>query len=100
MSDPLYDTTTFDAFWQRYLELHSEPWVQRLHAVATTCAAVLLACALWFRSPWLALAAPLVDYAIAQTSHRIYGTATQPFRRPWWHLRAELKLYARTLLAR
>jgi hypothetical protein len=100
VTDCLYDTTTFDAFWQRYLELHSEPLVRRLHAIATTAAFVVLALALVRHSLWLALAAPLVDYTIAQASHRIRGSATQPFRRPWWHLRAELRLYRGTLRGR
>jgi hypothetical protein len=100
MTDPLYATTTFDAFWDRYLELHAEPFVARMYAVATASAGTLLAAAILTQSPWLALAAPIVDYAIAQSSHRWRGVKTSPLKRPLWHLRAELRLFARTLRGR
>jgi hypothetical protein len=97
MTDPLYTTKTFDAFWARYLELHAEPFVARMHAVATASAGALIATALVTGHAWIALLAPAVDYAIAQSSHRARGVKTRPYARPHWHLRAELKLFARTL---
>lgn len=66
--------------------------------MATTAAIGLLALAAYRRSIGLALAAPLVDYTIAQLAHRlIEGNATHPYRHPWWHLRAELRLYRESL---
>ena len=97
MTDPLYETTTFDAFWARYLELHAEPFVARMHAVATASAGALVATAIVTGQPWIAPLAPVVDYAIAQSSHRVRGVKTRPYARPHWHLRAELRLFARTV---
>jgi hypothetical protein len=97
LTDPLYETKTFDAFWARYLELHAEPFVARMHAVATASAGALIAAALVTGHAWIAVLAPAVDYAIAQSSHRVRGVKTRPCVRPHWHLRAELRLFARTL---
>jgi hypothetical protein len=93
----LYATTTFDEFWQCYRALHADRRVQVAHAIATASAAVLLAAAIVLRAPALAIAAPIVDFAIAQSSHRATGTRTKPYRRPLWHLRAELRLFRCTL---
>jgi hypothetical protein len=93
----LYASPDFDAFWHAYQELHADPRVRVAHAIATASAGALLVAALVLRSPALAIAAPLVDFAIAQASHRATGTRTQPYRKPWWHLRAELRLFAGTL---
>ncbi|HEU0034462.1 MAG TPA: Mpo1-like protein [Kofleriaceae bacterium] len=93
----LYDATTFEEFWQHYQELHASRQVRIAHAVATTSALGLLAASLVRRSWKLALAAPLVDYAIAQASHRRERVTTHPYRHPRWHLRAELRLWRRTL---
>jgi hypothetical protein len=93
----LYDSATFDEFWQQYQELHASPRVRKMHAVATLSAATLLAVGIKRRSLPFILAAPVVDYAIAQLSHRGEGVRTQPYRKPLWHLRAELRLLRRTL---
>jgi hypothetical protein len=88
-----YRVSSFEEFWPHYLRMHSRPWTQRLHALATLSAAALLSCAIALRAPLLALAAPLVDYAIAQLAHRLFErNATRPWRHPPWHLRAELRL--------
>ena len=93
----MYEAETFDEFWHHYQEVHASRSVRTAHAVATSMALLLLARAIAKRSLVTALAAPIVDYAIAQASHRLEGERTQPMRRPWWHLRAELKLFRSTL---
>jgi hypothetical protein len=96
--EALYETKDFDAFWVEYERAHAAPEVRYAHAVATTAAGALLAAALVRRSVVLALLAPAVDYAIAQSSHRLVShDVTRPWRRPTWHLRAELRLFRRTL---
>ncbi len=95
--EDLYASPDFESFYRRYLEIHQRPEVRVAHAVATTSAATLLAIAAVTRRPLLALAAPVVDYAIAQASHRADGRKTQPWRKPSWHLRAELRLFRDTL---
>jgi hypothetical protein len=96
----LYDATTFEEFWEQYDALHGRPRTRRLHALATASAFALIVLAVYRHSLVLLAAAPLVDYAIAQLSHRADGARTQPYRRPLWHLRAELRLFLRTLRAR
>lgn len=98
MTEALYDAESFEAFWEEYLRAHTDPRTRRLHAVATLSAGAMIATGLVTGRPWLVVAAPLVDYAIAQASHRtIEGNRTQPWRRPSWHVRAELRLCLRTL---
>ena len=97
-SDSLYTATSFGEFWEHYQDLHSHPKPRALQAVATASALGLLALAIARRSVKLALLAPLVDYAIAQLAHRkIDGIKTHPQRRPIWHLRAEWRLFRKSL---
>ena len=97
----LYDAANFEEFWRGYLRLHARRETRRWHAVATLSAATLLALAIALRQPLLALAAPIVDYAIAQASHRLFEhNVTQPWRHPSWHLRAELRLFRMTMRRR
>lgn len=97
MSESLYAAQSFEEFWDHYQELHAGRGTRLAHAIGTSSALALLALSLVRRSPKLALAAPLIDYAIAQLSHRVAGEHTQPYRRPLWHARAELRLWRSTL---
>jgi len=97
MSEVLYEAKTFEEFWDHYQEIHAGRGTRIAHAIGTTTAIALLGLAVMRRSRKLALAAPLVDYAIAQLSHRGAGERTQPYRRPLWHARAELRLWRSTL---
>ena len=81
--------------------MHREPGTQRMHAVATTTALGLIGLGLARRQPLLIALAPIVDYAIAQASHRkIEGNTTKPWRHPLRHARAELRLWRLTLTGR
>jgi len=93
----LHDAPDFEEFYERYRAVHASRSVRVAHAVATASAAVLLGAAVATRRPILAIAAPLVDFAIAQASHRRAGQVTRPWRRPSWHLRAELRLFRATV---
>jgi hypothetical protein len=94
----LYDAADFEEFWRGYQRLHARRETQRWHAVATLAAATLLALGIALRQPLLLVAAPVADYAIAQASHRLFErNVTQPWRHPRWHLRAELRLFWRTV---
>ena len=97
MSEQLYAARTFEEFWDHYQEIHAGRATRIAHAIGTTSALALLVLAVARRSAKLALVAPLVDYAIAQLSHRGAGERTQPYRRPLWHARAELRLYRSTI---
>lgn len=98
MSDPLYAAGDFESFWDEYQALHSHPGTRAAHLLGTSAALSLGLGGLATQTWWLLGAAPLVDYGIAQLSHRmIQGNATQPYRRPTWHVRAELRLARGTL---
>jgi hypothetical protein len=96
-SDSLYNAKSFGEFWDHYQELHSHPHTRAWHAFATAAALGMFALAVKRRSALLALFAPVVDYAIAQSSHRRHGVKTTPFRKPLWHARAEWRLFRQTL---
>ena len=97
MTDKLYTAATFEEFWQHYQELHASRSTRVAHAIGTTTAILLLARAVARRSVKLAIAAPVIDYAIAQASHRAEGVATHPHKKPLWHARAELRLWRSTI---
>ena len=97
-SEDLYSAQSFGEFFERYQKLHAHPRTRAMHALATASAIGLLALAVARRNPKLALLAPLVDYAIAQASHRMEGTRTHPMRKPTWHLRAEWRLFRKSLV--
>ena len=92
MSDP-YSVATFEDFWPHYVRLHTRPATQWLHAAATSawvvCALAAFAAG---DARWIVLA-PAFDYAIAQTSHRIFEkNRTLPWQNAAWHTRAELRM--------
>jgi len=96
-TEAMYASDDFEEFWEHYQEAHASRSVRVAHAAATATALLLLLRAAARRSWKTALAAPLIDHAIAQASHRMEGEATQPLRKPWWHARAELRLFRATL---
>jgi hypothetical protein len=97
-TDSLYDADSFGEFWDRYEQLHANPRTRAAHAVATASALGLAALAFSRRSWRLALLAPVIDFTIAQLSHRVFdGTRTHPTRKPLWHARAEWRLFRNTL---
>lgn len=93
----MYTAKSFEEFWHHYEDLHAHPSVRLAHAFGTASALLLFARALVRRDPRYAIAAPIVDYAISQLSHRTQGERTEPLRRPLWHARAEWRLFRRTL---
>ena len=78
--------------------MHARPETQALHALATiSCGAMLVVGVLTAR-PSLIVLAPLVDYAIAQSSHRLFEkNRTSPWKNQVWHARAELRMLSRVL---
>ena len=96
-TDDLYSANSFGEFWERYQVIHAHPRTRALHAVATASALGMLTLAIARRNAKLALLAPVIDYGIAQLSHRIDGTRTKPYKRPLWHARAEWRLFRKSL---
>ena len=101
MSADAYAVRTFEEFWPHYVRLHTRQETHVLHAVATLSCLGLLGAALVTRQPIFALAAPLVDFAIAQASHRLYEeNKTTPWKNQVWHTRAELRMLRLVLTGR
>lgn len=96
----MYEARSFEEFWQHYQAIHASRNVRIAHAAATGVALLTTVSAVVKRSWKLALAAPLLDHAIAQLSHRSRGERTQPLRRPLWHARAEWRLFRSTIRLR
>ena len=87
---------TFREFWPRYLAEHAHPACRKLHFAGTTLA--LLALFLGFvASPWWFAGAPLLGYGLAWVGHFVFErNRPATFRHPWWSLRGDFELYART----
>lgn len=103
MSAPaaLYEARTFEEFWAWYARMHARPATQRAHAVGTLSCLALVVAGAWLRAPALVMLGPLVDYAIAQASHRAFEqNRTTPWRRQTWHTRAELRMLRLVLSGR
>jgi hypothetical protein len=93
MTGDAYAVGSFEEFWPYYVRLHQKPQTHWLHAAATGSTALLLGCAVLRRQPLFLLAAPLVNYLIAQTSHRVFErNQSTPWKNHGWHARAELRM--------
>ncbi len=89
---------TFEEFWHTYARMHAHPSTRRMHALATASALTLVVVGIATRHVLLVAAAPIVDFAIAQVSHRVFErNKTRPWRAPVRHARAELRLFRQTL---
>ena len=88
-----YAVRSFEEFWPHYVALHTRRETRVAHAVATLSCLTLLVAAAVLRQPILAVAGPIVDYAIAQASHRMFEpNRTTPWQNQLWHTRAELRM--------
>jgi hypothetical protein len=96
-----YAVHSFEDFWPHYVRLHTKRSTHVLHAIASTVCLTLLVAAALFRQPILAVLAPLADFAIAQTSHRLFEeNRTTPWKNQIWHTRAELRMLGLVLRGR
>lgn len=97
----VYAVHSFEDFWPHYVRLHTRHETHVLHALATLSCLGLLGAAAVTRQPVLAVAAPLVNFAIAQASHRIFEeNVTTPWKNQLWHTRAELRMLRLVLTGR
>ncbi len=100
MNDNPYDVKSFEEFWPHYLAMHSRRETQCAHALATLSFVALVAVGFARRQPAFFVLAPMVDFAIAQTSHRLFErNRTMPWKNPLWHARAEVRMARGTLSA-
>ena len=61
--------TTLRDFWPFYLREHAEPVNRALHYAGSTLVLIVLACAILFQNPWLALLMPITGYGFAWFGH-------------------------------
>jgi hypothetical protein len=96
-----YAVRSFEDFWPHYVALHTRRETQVAHAVATASCFTLLVAAAVIRQPVLAVAGPIIDYAIAQASHRMFErNGTTPWKNLLWHTRAELRMFRLVITGR
>jgi hypothetical protein len=101
MNPEPYMVRSFEDFWPHYVALHTRRETQVAHAVATLSCLTLLVAAGVLRQPILAVTGPIVDYAIAQASHRMFEqNRTTPWKNLLWHTRAELRMLRLVLAGR
>ena len=93
----LYEQDNFEAFWLEYEAIHADPTTRRVHAIGTFLCGLMIITGLVTGLWGLLLLGPLIDYGLAQVSHRAKGQRTQPYRNPVWHVRAELRLFRGTI---
>jgi hypothetical protein len=99
-SDP-YAAQSFEDFWPHYVRQHQRPETQWFHAAATLASCALVGAGVLRGRLVLVLLAPLVNHAIAQTSHRLFErNRTTPLRHPRYHTRAEFRMLACVLCGR
>jgi hypothetical protein len=92
-SSSAYAAPTFEQFWPHYVAMHTRRETHLLHAAGTLACMASLTAAAWTRQPALVLLGPLLDYALAQASHRIFErNRTTPWAHHAWHTRAELRM--------
>ena len=88
---------TFADFWPFYVRAHSRPLTRVMHAIGSTLALVCIVLGIT-TSAWFFLAAPVIGYAFAWTSHFFvehYQPAT--FGHPFWSLAADYVMLWMTL---
>lgn len=93
MTSCAYQVESFEDFWPHYVNMHRRPATQAMHALGSVTCAALLLTAVVSRRVELALVAPLMNFAIAQASHRVFeANQTTPWKNQAWHTRAEARM--------
>ena len=88
---------TFAEFWPYYVRAHSRSMTRLLHAIGSLLALGAIAAGI-FVSPWFFLAAPVIGYAFAWTSHFfIEHNKPATFGHPFWSLAADYVMLWKTL---
>ncbi|HEX9681899.1 MAG TPA: DUF962 domain-containing protein [Acidimicrobiales bacterium] len=97
ITDP-NEATSFEEFWPYYLSQHMEAGTRKAHVVGTLVATLVFVRGLATRRLRRMLAAPLVGYAFAWTSHlAIEGNKPATVGNPLWSFQGDFRLVYRTL---
>jgi hypothetical protein len=90
--------SALDDFWPFYVSQHLNPVNRRLHVYGTTLGIVLVAVALIWRAPSVAVLAVVVAYLFAWAGHVFYEkNRPATFVFPLLSLRADFRMYRLTL---
>ena len=96
-----YSVHTFEDFWPHYVRMHTQRATHVCHAAGSLACIGLVVTAALTAQPVLAVVGPLVDYALAQASHRLFeANRTMPWKNQLWHTRAELRMLRLVLAGR
>ena len=86
------DPTNFEEFWPYYVSQHLHPATRAIHVGATTAALACGVAGFALFNPVLVVAAPVVGYGPAWTSHfTIEKNKPASFGHPLWSFRADLR---------
>ena len=89
----------FEEFWPFYLAEHSHPKNRLLHVVGTSIALVIFGIAIWQLSAGGILLALCCGYGAAWIGHFVIEkNRPATFKAPLYSLRADFRLWQRTLL--
>lgn len=92
---------TWGEFWPFYVREHSAPACRALHFIGSSLSLVMLTTGIFYRSPWLLLAAPIVGYGFAWIGHFfIEKNKPASFKYPLWSFLADWKMWAMMLTGR
>jgi hypothetical protein len=81
---------SFEEFWPRYLQAHSDPRTRALHVAGTIAASAIVLGAVALRKPWLAGVGLVAGYGPAWFSHAfIEHNKPETFRAPFASLRGD-----------
>jgi hypothetical protein len=88
---------TFGEFWPYYVRAHSQPATRLMHAIGSVLALAAVVLGITVH-PWFFLAAPVVGYAFAWTSHFfIEHNKPATFGHPLWSLAADYVMLWKTV---
>jgi hypothetical protein len=92
---------TFTDFWPEYVRAHTQPTTRVVHCIGTLAGWMLVGAAIAERRWWLILAAVIIPYALAWTSH-FFLEHNKPatFEHPLWSWWADQKMVFLTLIGR
>jgi len=85
---------TFAEFWPYYLGEHANPLNQKLHALGTTLALLILVAAIVTGQPLLLIGAIISGYFFAWVGHfMIEHNRPATFKYPFYSLAGDFKMY-------